>query len=149
MNRIRRILVATDFSKTSAKALSGAIDLAKGNRATLAIMHAYVPYLPLVPEQYIEAGTWDRIDTESRRWAERQLVKLAARARKSGVRATPVLVIGDPSRQIVRTARGLRADLIVVGTHGRQGLTRFFLGSVAERVIATAACPVMTIRGAS
>jgi nucleotide-binding universal stress UspA family protein len=149
MTRIRRILVATDFSKTSAKALTGAIDLAKAQRAKLTILHAYVPLVPLVPEQYIEAGTWDRIDTESRRWAERQLVKLAARARKSGVRATPALVIGDPSRQIVRTARSLRADLIVVGTHGRQGLTRFFLGSVAERVIATAACPVMTIRGAS
>ena len=149
MTRIRRILVATDFSKTSAKALAGAIDLAKAQRAKLTILHAYVGLVPLVPEQYIEAGTWDRIDTESRRWAERQLVKLAARARKSGVRATSALVIGDPSRQIVRTARGLRADLIVVGTHGRQGLTRFFLGSVAERVIATAACPVMTIRGAS
>ena len=149
MTRIRRILVATDFSKTSAKALTGAIDLAKAQRAKLTILHAYVPLVPLVPEQYIEAGTWDRIETESRRWAERQLAKLAERARKSGVRASSILVSGDPSRQIVRTARSLRADLIVVGTHGRQGLTRFFLGSVAERVIATAACPVMTIRGAS
>jgi nucleotide-binding universal stress UspA family protein len=149
MTRIRRILVATDFSKTSAKAVTGAIDLAKTHRAKLTVMHAYVPLVPLVPEQYIEAGTWDRIDTETQRWAERQLAKLAERARKSGVRASSVLVSGDPSRQIVRTARSLRADLIVVGTHGRQGLTRFFLGSVAERVIATAACPVMTIRGAS
>jgi nucleotide-binding universal stress UspA family protein len=149
MTRIRRILVATDFSKTSAKALTGAIDLAQTHRAKLAIMHAYVPLVPLVPEQYIEAGTWDRIDTETQRWAERQLAKLAERARKSGVRASSVLVSGDPSRQIVRTARSLRADLIVVGTHGRRGLTKFFLGSVAERVIATAACPVMTIRGAS
>ena len=66
MTRIRRILVATDFSKTSAKALTGAIDLAKAQRAKLTILHAYVPLVPLVPEQYIEAGTWDRIDTESR-----------------------------------------------------------------------------------
>ena len=66
MSRIRRILVATDFSKTSAKALKSAIDLAKANRATLTILHAYVPFAPLVPEQYLEAGTWDRIDTESR-----------------------------------------------------------------------------------
>ena len=149
MKRFRRILVATDFSKTSAKALAGAIALAKGNRAKLTIVHAYVPYVPLVPEQYLEAGTWDRIDTESRRWAERQLAKLAERARKAGVRASSTLVTGDPSRLIVRTARSLHADLIVVGTHGRQGLTKFFLGSVAERVIATALCPVMTIRGVS
>jgi nucleotide-binding universal stress UspA family protein len=149
MSRIRRILVATDFSKTSAKALKSAIDLAKASRATLTFVHAHVPFAPLVPEQYIEAGTWDRIDTETQRWAERQLAKLAERARKSGVRASSMLVIGDPSGQIVRTARSLRADLIVVGTHGRQGLTKFFLGSVAERVIATAVCPVMTIRGTS
>ena len=149
MTRIRRILAATDFSKTSAKALTGAIDLAQTHRAKLAIMHAYVPLVPLVPEQYIEAGTWDRIDTETQRWAERQLAKLAERARKSGVRVSSMLVSGDPSRQIVRTARSLRADLIVVGTHGRQGLTKLFLGSVAERVIATAACPVLTIRGVS
>lgn len=149
MSRIRRILAATDFSKTSGKALSEAIDLAKVTGATLTVVHAYVPLVPLVPEQYIEAGTWDRIDSETRRWAERQLVKLAERARKSGVRASSLLVVGDPSRQIVRTARAIRADLIVVGTHGRRGLTKFFLGSVAERVVATAACPVMTIRGAS
>ena len=149
MKRIQRILVATDFSKASAKALTGAIDLAKASRAKLTIVHAYVPFAPLVPEQYIEAGTWDRIDTETQRWAERQLAKLAERARKSGVRVATQMVIGDPSGQIVRTARSLRADLIVVGTHGRQGLTKFFLGSVAERVIATASCPVMTIRGAS
>ena len=97
MKQIRRILVATDFSKTSAKAVTGAIDLAKANRAKLVILHAYVPFVPLVPEQYIEAGTWDSIDTESRRWAERQLAKLADRAKKSGVRASSMMVTGDPS----------------------------------------------------
>jgi len=147
--RLRRILFATDLSKTSGKALTAAIGMAKANRARLIILHAYVPLVPLVPEQYIEADTWDRIDTETRRWAVGQLAKLAGRARTSGVRATSMLVTGDPSRQIVRKARGVRADLIVVGTHGRQGLTKFFLGSVAERVIATAACPVLTIRGAA
>jgi nucleotide-binding universal stress UspA family protein len=149
MTRIRRILVATDFSKTSAKAVTGAIDLAKANRAKLVILHAYVPFVPLVPEQYLEAGTWDSIDTESRRWAGRQLAKLADRAKKAGVRASSMMVTGDPSSQIVRVARSQHSDLIVVGTHGRRGFSKFFLGSVAERVIATAGCPVMTIRGAA
>ena len=149
MKQIRRILVATDFSKTSAKAVTGAIDLAKANRARLVILHAYVPFVPLVPEQYLEAGAWDSIDTESRRWAERQLAMLADRAKKSGVRASSMMVTGDPSSQIVRVARSQRSDLIMVGTHGRRGFSRLFLGSVAERVIATAGCPVMTIRGAA
>jgi len=147
MTRIRRILCASDFSKTSGKALISAIDLAKANRARLTIVHAHVPIVPLVPEQYLEASTWDRVDTETRRWAERQVEKLAEKARKRGVRASGLMVTGDPAQQIVRMARSKRADVIVVGTHGRRGFSKFFLGSVAERVIATAPCPVMTVRG--
>ena len=147
MTRIRRILCALDFSKTSGKAMISAIDLAKANRARLTIVHAHVPIVPLVPEQYLEASTWDRVDTETRRWAERQVEKLVEKARKRGVRASAMMVTGDPAQQIVRMARSKRADLIVVGTHGRRGFSKFFLGSVAERVIATAPCPVMTVRG--
>ena len=147
MTRIRRILCASDFSKTSGKALMSAIDLAKANRARLTIVHAHVPIVPLVPEQYLEASTWDRVDTETRRWAERQVEKLVEKARKRGVRASAMMVTGDPAQQIVRVARSKRADLIVAGTHGRRGFSKFFLGSVAERVVATAPCPVMTVRG--
>ena len=147
MTRIRRILCASNFSKTSGKALISAIDLAKANRARLTILQAYVPIVPLVPEQYIESSTWERVDTETRRWAERQVEKLADKARKHGLHASALMVTGDPAQQIVRMARSKRADLIVVGTHGRRGFSKFFLGSVAERVIATASCPVMTVRG--
>jgi nucleotide-binding universal stress UspA family protein len=147
VTRIRRILCASDFSKTSGKALISAIDLAEANRARLTILHAHVPIVPLVPDQYLEASTWDRVDTETRRWAERQVEKLAEKARKRGVRASALMVTGDPAQHIVRMARSKRADLIVVGTHGRRGISKFFLGSVAERVIATASCPVMTVRG--
>ncbi len=58
-----------------------------------------------------------------------------------------MLLEGVAHEQIVRAARARRADLIVVGTHGRSGLARFFLGSVAGRVVATATCPVLTVRG--
>ncbi len=147
MTRIRRILCATDFSRTSRKALDTAIGLAKTNGAALSILYAYVPIVPLVPEQYIEARTWDRVDAETRRWLEGQLAKTAVHAKKSGVRASALMVTGDPASQIVRAARARRFDLIVVGTHGRRGVSKFFLGSVAERVIATAPCPVLTVRG--
>jgi hypothetical protein len=56
-------------------------------------------------------------------------------------------VADERTQQIVRMARSKRADLIVVGTHGRRGFSKFFLGSVSERVIATASCPFMTVRG--
>ncbi len=147
MTRIRRILYASDFSKASGKALTSAISLAKANRARLTIVHVYVPIVPVVPEQYIASTTWDRVDTESRRFAETQVAKLADTAKKNGVRASAVMVIGDPARQIVRKARSTHADLIVVGTHGRRGVSKFFMGSVAERVISTAPCPVLTVRG--
>ena len=147
MTRVRRILCASDFSTTSGRALSVAINLARTLQARLTIVYAHVPIAPLVPEQVIDAMTLDRLERDARQWIERHIASLVRRANKAGVRATAVTVAGDPSAQIVRTARSTRADLIVMGTHGRRGMSKFLLGSVAERVIATASCPVVTVRG--
>ena len=147
MTRVRRILCASDFSATSGRALGVAIDLARTLQARLTIVYAHVPIAPLVPEQVIDSMTLDRLERDARQWIERHIAGLVRRANKAGVRATAVTVTGDPSAQIVRTARSTRADLIVMGTHGRRGLSKFLLGSVAERVIATASCPVVTVRG--
>ena len=143
----RSILYASDFSTASRRAFASALALAGAERATLTIVHVVVPMMPLVPEQYIEAATWDRIDTEARRWGQQQLARLATQALKKGVKASTLLLEGDPAREISRAARSKRADFIVVGTHGRGGLTKFFLGSVAEKIVATAPCPVVTVRG--
>src|SRR5207245_9106636 len=79
--------------------------------------------------------------------AQRQLGRLVAKAKAAGVRASGTLLdVGVTHEGIVRFARAKRAGLIVMGTHGRTGLTRALLGSVAARVIATARCPVMTVR---
>lgn len=72
---------------------------------------------------------------------------LLKRARGAGVKAKSIIVTGTPADLIVRTARSRRADLIVMGTHGRSGLSRFLLGSVAARIITMAPCPVLTVRG--
>ncbi len=77
----------------------------------------------------------------------RRLTPSAAKAKKAGVRAKTLLSDGMAHAQIVRAARSLRADMIVIGTHGRTGLAKLFLGSVAGRVVSTATCPVMTVRG--
>jgi universal stress protein A len=147
MSRVRQILFASDFSKTSAKAFATALALAKANRATLAVLHVTVPFMPVVPEQYIGGATLDQLNADSRRWAQRQLAKLTEKTKKAGVRAVGLMMEGEPARQIVRAARSKRADLIVVGTHGRTGLDKFFVGSVAQRVVVTAPCPVVTVRG--
>jgi nucleotide-binding universal stress UspA family protein len=147
MAGIRRILYPSDFSRASRRAFTTAMAMAKANRAALTILHVIVSIVPLVPEQYLDTATWTRIDAQTRRWGYAQLARLAARARKSGLRVTTLLLEGDPSQHIVRASRSTKAGLVVMGTHGRKGLSRFFLGSVAERVVATARCPVVTVRG--
>jgi nucleotide-binding universal stress UspA family protein len=147
MKRIRRILYASDFSAASRRAFAAAVTMAKSLDAKLTIVYVLAPVVATVPEQYLDAVTLDQLDKQARQWTARQLHKLAGNAKRAGVRATTLLREGDPADQIVRAGRSTRADLIVVGTHGRRGLPKFFLGSVAERVVAMAPCPVVTVRG--
>ena len=146
MTRIRRIIHASDFSKASRRAFATAVTLAKSTHATLTLVHVVVPFVPVVPEQYFDGGTWDLIDEQTRTWGQKQLAALAGKAAKGGMKVVTLLAEGEPAEQIVKAARSTRADLVVVGTHGRSGFSRLFLGSVAERVVATAPCPVVTVR---
>jgi nucleotide-binding universal stress UspA family protein len=146
MTRISRILYASDFSNASRRAFGTALTMARSARATLTVCHVMLPIVPVVPEHYLDATTFDRLEDEARRYSTRQLARLAARARKTGVRVATLVVQGDPAEQIVRATRTTRADLLVMGTHGRRGFSKFLLGSVAGRVVATARCPVVTVR---
>ena len=148
MKRIRRVLYATDLSSASRRAFTTAVTIAHSTGARLAIVNVLTPVLPAVPQQFIDAVVLDQLEKQTQRWSARELKKLADKARVSGVKATTVLRSGDPVGQIIRAARTDGSDLIVVGTHGRHGLPKFFLGSVAERLVATAPCPVITVRGA-
>jgi nucleotide-binding universal stress UspA family protein len=87
------------------------------------------------------------LDERARAWSIGELQKLSKRTNRAGVETTVLVRQGDPAEQIVRASRAKKADLIVTGTHGRRGLKRLFLGSVAQRVVALAACPVVTVRG--
>jgi nucleotide-binding universal stress UspA family protein len=147
MTRIRRIVFASDFSKASRKAFTTAVTMAKQNGATLTIVHVILPFTPIVPEQYINTDTWAQVDRQARQWSATQLRNLTTRAKTAGVRAVGLLEEGDPVTLIVRVARAKRADFLVIGTHGRTGLAKFFIGSVANRLVATASCPVITVRG--
>ncbi len=143
---MRRILFASDLSNASRKAFTTALTMAKQAHAPLAIVHVLAPFVPIGPDQYIGPETWEEIDAKARRWATTQLAALAKRARSRGVRATTFLLQGAPAPEITRFAKKRRADLLIIGTHGRTGLARLFLGSVANRIVATAPCPVMTVR---
>jgi nucleotide-binding universal stress UspA family protein len=126
--------------------LRKAIELAKSHRAQLFVVHV-LSMLPVVPDAYVAPTVWDDLERGQRITAQRQLGRLVATAKAAGVRASGVVLdIGVTHEQIVRFARARRADLIVMGTHGRSGLTRALLGSVASRVLAAARCPVLTVR---
>jgi universal stress protein A len=146
MKRIRQILYATDFSAASRRAFDTALALAKSQNAKLTVLYVLAP-VAVVPEQYLDAVTMDRLQKQARQWSTRQLASLATRAKKAGVKASVLMREGDAPDQILRARRSTKSDLIVMGTHGRRGLQKFFLGSVAERVVASAPCPVVTVRG--
>ena len=147
MSRIRRILHATDFSRASGAAFTKALDLAKTNKAELLVVHVLTSTVPMVGDGYVSPEVYEDLAASARAYGKKNLDALVAKAKKAGVRAKSILLEGVPHEQIARTARRQRADLVVVGTHGRTGLAKLFLGSVAGRVIAIAPCPVMTVRG--
>jgi nucleotide-binding universal stress UspA family protein len=146
VSRVRRILHPTDFSRPSGAAFAQAVALARKEGAQLLLLHVLVPPTPFVGDGYISPKTYQELEAAARRGAERLLRKALARAQKAKVKVRALLVEGVPYDQIARVARRKRADLIVMGTHGRTGLSKFFLGSVTERVLPLAPCPVLTVR---
>lgn len=117
MARMRRILFASDFSKTSAKAFTTAVALAKATHADMTILHVLVPFTPLVPEQYIGGTTLDQLNADARRWGQQQLAKLTAKAKDGGLRAGG---LNDrripPSKSSVRHARSTPISSYLVHT---------------------------------
>ena len=124
MASIHRVLYASDFSSASRRAFDTAVALSKTSRAVLTVLHVIEPLIPVVPEQYIPPTTWAEIDKGSRAWARRQLDALVRKAAKRGVRAKSRLADGIAAEQILRAVRAGRADFLVVGTHGRRGLSK-------------------------
>lgn len=141
----RTVLFATDFSEASTPAFAQAVRIARERGALLLVAHAYQERsLPALG--YAAVPAYEEWDRQLRALAEQELTWLLARARAEGVDAEPLLLEGFPDEAVVEAAGARRVELIVVGTHGRRGAARLFLGSVAARIAATAPCPVLTVR---
>ena len=147
MSRIRRILHPTDFSKASSAAYKRAVDMAKGNRAELLLVHVLPPAVPMMADGYVSPQVYEDMANATRAYGQKHLTALVRKAKQAGVRVKSLLLEGIPHESIARAARSKKADLLVIGTHGRTGLAKLFLGSVASRVLAVAPCPVLTVRG--
>jgi len=148
----RRIVVAVDGSQTSDLALEHALGLAKEQRARVRIVHALesLHYLVALAGSPYPFDATELLDS-MRREGERVLAASLERARAAAVDAETALLDGkEPSDRIAQTlvqdAKNWDADLIVLGTHGRRGFDRLFLGSVAETVLRIASVPVLLVR---
>ena len=141
---VRRILVPLDFSDAVDPILEWAIHLAEEHGSELVLLHVY--HLPVEFQQiegaYLPADFWANVRQE----AEQQLGALAERARAKGIRVQQHVREGYPATIIMEEATELGADLVVIGTHGHTGLKHLLLGSIAERVVQKAPCPVLTVR---
>jgi nucleotide-binding universal stress UspA family protein len=141
----RTILVPVDFSEGSHAALDYAVDLAAKLEAKLYILH--VVALPGLGVPELGAALAPSVIDSIVRDSEAELAKLADARRPNAQIADTLLRTGDARDVIIHTAEQIAADLIVMGTHGRRGVRRALLGSVAESVVRSSACPVLTIRG--
>ena len=144
MTVAEKILVPVDFSDHSARALAYSVDLAKAFGSSVHLLHCYQinlggvsPYGIVIPEN---------LDRDVREAASRQLDEWAERVRSAGIEVEVTVSPIFPSEAIANVAERIQADLIVMGTRGLSGVKHILLGSVAERMIRIAPCPVVTLK---
>ncbi|HVV84357.1 MAG TPA: universal stress protein [Kofleriaceae bacterium] len=143
------IAVATDFSPQAEVAFARALALAAARGAELLVISAdtTVDLVPTTPEPEVAVPTWNQLRTDVETEEKRLLDELLRRAAAAGVASRAVRAIGDPAELTVKAAREHGAELIVVGSHGRTGIRRFLLGSIAERIVEHASSSVLVARG--
>ena len=144
MIQVQRILVPLDFSRHADFVLEWAAHLAKEHSSRLLLLHAY--HLPVEFQQlegaYLPQDFWASVKAE----AEQNLRRYAEPLRAQGLTADIIVREGYPATVIEQEAIDQRADLIVIGTRGLSGLKHLLLGSIAERVVQKAPCPVLTVK---
>lgn len=140
--QIKKILVPSDFSRESEKSLDYAVMTAKKFGAKIHLFHAIEPFPYTTTDAFMVVDNSEAL----RKIAETLIKTTAALIKKRGVAVTSSLSVGSPAREIIIKADREKADMIIMGTHGRTGMEHVLLGSVAEKVIRLAKCPVLTIR---
>jgi nucleotide-binding universal stress UspA family protein len=146
-SQFQKILVPTDFSADAEEALRLASELSRGYSATLTLIHVYDPIAYPLPDGYMmyTPGQLSHMLAEF----DKRLARAKESAKAAGaLEVTTRLLQGSTAAEIVRFAQDEGYDVIVIGTHGRTGIPRLLLGSIAERVVQTAACPVLTVKRA-
>jgi len=143
MIQLNSVLVAFDFSETSGYALQYAQNLASAFGGRLHVVHVADVISTSAAQFYPEGSADPEAKAIELAMTQLRAYLLAERAQDA---EPAVRVARDPAREIVEYAREIHADLIVVATHGRAGVSRVIMGSVAEHVVRTARCPVLVVR---
>lgn len=150
MKSISKILIPVDFSECSRQAIDYGMFMADSFNATMELLHATPPpsYIPLDKMIWGEKERQEHsIESYLHKAAKDEMQKfLQTFDEQHRQRLQPRVMVGEPTGAIVAAAKEDAVDLIVMGTHGRQGAAHVFMGSVAERVVRQAPCPVLTVR---
>jgi nucleotide-binding universal stress UspA family protein len=146
MRQYKKILCPVDFSPFADAALEEAVSLAKGMGSTVCLVHAFQNPAYVLPMSGYVGPTADMLG-RIRQQLEEELAGLAEKAKAEGVQVETRCIEGIPYKVVTELAEEWGADLIVMGTHGRTGLSHALTGSVAERVVRVAQCPVLITRG--
>jgi universal stress protein A len=142
--KIKRILCPTDFSAIAEKAVEYAVFLASSHNAELQLLHV-VDHLHGFDNYLILSMTPDEVSERMEKHANKTLSEVVNQIKET-MKIEKAVRHGKTSVQIVEMAKEMKADLIVIGTHGRTGLSHVIIGSVAEAVIRHAYCPVLVVR---
>ena len=142
MIKIKKILAPTDFSPSSESAIDYAETFAKRFEAEIVLIHV------IESPAYSVTDTLILVNHEAalKATAEALMENLYKACLEKGLSATTRVISGTPYREIIKEAEAEKVDLIIMGTHGRTGVERLLLGSVAEKVVRLAAAPVLTVR---
>ncbi len=140
-----RIVVPTDFSESSEEAWALAQRVAGTLGSEVVLAHVFVEPI-FYGDPSLAGDTTREVFEQGRKWVEDELEKWASAARPQGMTVRTIVRTGSANEEIVNLATDERAELIIIGTHGRTGLNRLLLGSVTDRVIRFAPCPVLTVR---
>ena len=145
MKPFEKILTAIDFSESSDFAFEYALTLARQFQAELTVMHVINEPVDL-RGFYVPHISFEQLEKEIEEGAEKMMEKFCQTKMGEFTRYTTAVVSGIPYEEVLRKAEETGASLIVLGTHGRTGIDHLIFGSTAERVVRSAACPVLTIR---
>lgn len=149
--QVKTILVPFDFSEYAERALSWAVGLAKDGDAKIVLLHVTPPIPAVAAPDALSLGAFAQVDVPKMEAAMmeaalRRLQKVAEQQATFAGAIEAKVIMSDPFWGICHTAEQEHSDLIVMGSHGRTGLAHVFLGSVAERVVRHAVCPVLVVR---